>query len=73
MSSTGTEKEAIVLEILQIQNRLADLYRQIKRASQSNSALAEEAAMLQRHLASLVDAPEAQEGRAGPQEGKDTR
>ncbi len=55
-SSATEDKEAIILEMLQIQSRLGDLHRQIKRASQSNAALTEETAILERYLASLTTA-----------------
>lgn len=53
-SAAAEEKEAVILEILQIQNRLSELYRQIKRASVANAALTEETAILERYLASLT-------------------
>lgn len=67
---TEADREALSFEILQTQSRLGDLYRQIKVAAQSNSALAQETASLQRHLASLVDpagaaAPESKVKTAG--------
>jgi hypothetical protein len=53
-NAAAEEKEAVILEILQIQSRLGDLYRQIKRASQLNAALTEETAILERYLVSLT-------------------
>ena len=52
-SAVAEEKEAVILEILQIQNRLTELYRQIRRAAQANAALTEETVILERYLASL--------------------